>query len=279
MQPLGRIHVQHLFRPLHAELTMLLASLEADDWERPTPCPAWRVRDVAAHLLDGDLRQLSTRRDGYLPPPPPERLDEYAQLVAFLNRLNAEWVTAARRLSPTLIAELLAWSGERVTALFEAQDPDGPALFPVAWAGETESRNWMDLAREYTERWLHQTHVRVAVGAPVLASAETFGPVLDAFVRSLPRAYAAVDAPEGTAVSVAITGEAGGDWGLVRGDGGWTLLAGTPPDPAARVRMDDDTAWRLFSRALRRPAADAHVAREGDPRLTEPALEALGVMA
>lgn len=279
MQPLDRIHVQHLFRPLHGELVTLLSQLSPDDWERPTPCPAWRVRDVAAHLLDGDCRQLSTRRDGYLPPPPPERLDDYGQLVSFLNRLNAEWVTAAQRLSPPLIAELLAWSGERVTALFEAADPDAPAVFPVAWAGETESRNWMDLAREYTERWLHQTHIRVAVGAPVLSSAEVFGPVLNAFVRALPRAYAAVDAPAGTTVAVSITGAAGGEWGLERRDDGWHLFAGAPPSPAARVRMDDDTAWRLFSRALRRPEADAHVAREGDLRLADPALEALGVMA
>lgn len=35
---------------------------------------------------------------------------------------------------------------------FASLDPFAPAIFPVAWAGEQESFNWMDVARDYTEK-------------------------------------------------------------------------------------------------------------------------------
>ncbi|MEI2774637.1 MAG: maleylpyruvate isomerase family mycothiol-dependent enzyme [Tetrasphaera sp.] len=34
-----------------AELAELLASLPADEWERPTALPGWSVRDIAAHVI------------------------------------------------------------------------------------------------------------------------------------------------------------------------------------------------------------------------------------
>lgn len=37
-------------------LVEVLAGLSADQWERPSLCAAWRVRDVAAHLTDADAR-------------------------------------------------------------------------------------------------------------------------------------------------------------------------------------------------------------------------------
>ena len=51
------ILVAHLFRDLHRHLLDLLRSLTAEDWHRPTVCSAWCVKDIASHLLDGDLRR------------------------------------------------------------------------------------------------------------------------------------------------------------------------------------------------------------------------------
>ena len=55
-------------RPLMAEeqasLLALLASLQDADWAAPTEAGRWTVKDVALHLLDGDLGQLSRGRDG-----------------------------------------------------------------------------------------------------------------------------------------------------------------------------------------------------------------------
>lgn len=278
MTPVDHIHVAERFGPLHAELIALLSSLSAEEWARPTAAPLWTVRDVAAHLLDGDVRQLSFRRDGMPPPPADRPVDTYRGFVAYLDHLNAVWVDAARRMSPRLLVELHAFTGPEVTRLFEGLDPHGPALFPVAWAGEATSTNWMDTAREYTERWHHQQQIRDAVGRAPLTGREWLHPVLDTFVRALPHTYRDVDAPEGTAVLFAVTGEAGDEWTLLRTGGRWTLHSGAASRPAATVTTDADAAWRLFTKGLSGEAAEERVRIEGEKRLGEPALGALAIM-
>jgi len=60
----------------------------------------------------------------------------------------------------------------------------------VSWAGEEESANWFDTAREFTERWHHQQQIRLAVNKPGIVTREFYFPVLDCFMRALPYAYA-----------------------------------------------------------------------------------------
>ncbi len=61
----------HLLPVIEARLIELLRSLRPDEWEMQTIAPAWKVKDVAAHLLDTQLRKLSLVRDGYAAAPPP----------------------------------------------------------------------------------------------------------------------------------------------------------------------------------------------------------------
>ena len=56
-------------------------------------------------------------------------------------------------------------------------------MFPVSWAGEEESANWFDTAREFTERWHHQQQIRLAVDKPGIMTREFYFPVLDCFMR------------------------------------------------------------------------------------------------
>jgi uncharacterized protein (TIGR03083 family) len=255
----------------------LLSSLTDEEWTRPA-AKRWTVKDVAAHLLDGDVRQLSFRRDGMAPPPADRPMNGYRDFVDFLDHINAVWVDAARRISPRLLVELHAITGPEVSRLFAGLDPYGPALFGVAWAGEESSANWMDAAREYTERWHHQQQIRDATGRASLTGREWLGPVLDTFVRALPHNYRDVEADDGTAVLLAVTGEAGGDWSLLREGGRWTLHAGRAPSPAATMTMDADTAWRLFTKGLPREGAERRVSIEGERRLGEPVLGTLAIM-
>ena len=213
------ILVSHLFRELHGHLLELLRSLSPEDWHRPTVCSAWCVKDIASHLLDGDLRRLSIQRDGYSPARRTERLRVARGPGRLPDRLNADWTAATRRISPRSLIRLLEVSGEEVADLFEAADPFGPATFPVGWAGEAESSMWFDIAREYTERWHHQRQIALAVGRPTPIDARRlYHPVLDTFLRALPFTYRGVDAPEGTTVVVTVSGEAGRR--LVRPQGG-----------------------------------------------------------
>lgn len=266
-----------LYLPLHHELITLLRGLEAEAWERPTVAGSWQVRDVAAHLLDVDLRKLSVHRDGHSPAPP-EPIEGYPDLVRFLNGLNAQWVGAARRLSPRVLVELLAFTGPMVAELVAALPPHEPSLYPVSWAGEDESQNWLDIGRDYTERWHHQMQIRHAVGAPGLLERRWLFPLLDLSLRALPRAYGTLDAPDGTSLVIQLSSEDGDAWSLVREAGCWQLGRGSAPHAAATITLDPDSAWRLLYNALPDDAARRAVRIEGDAALAEPLFSTRSVM-
>jgi uncharacterized protein (TIGR03083 family) len=278
LRPIAPVLLIDRFAPLHDALIALLRDLGDEDWSRPTACALWSVRDIVAHLLDDDLRRLSFHRDRQpMPPGPP--VESYSDLVAAINRMNAEWVSVARRMSPRLLIELLEFTGPQVEALFRSIDPFAPAHWAVSWAGEDRSEHWFDVGRDYTERWLHQQQIRDAVGAAPLTGRVWLHPVLELFVRAVPVAYRDVECDPGTSVHLAIEGDAGGDWSVRREADGWRLWQGMAPDPAATVRLSDDSAWRLFSKGLSPETARARTRLEGDHALGVVALGALGVMA
>lgn len=265
-----------LLAPLNEELIRLLRSLAPEEWERPAT-PRWRVRDVAAHLLDVDVRRLSAGRDGVaLRPDVP--IQGYDDLVGWLNWLNAEWVGVARRMSPAVLVALLEATGAQVVEYLASLDPDAPAMWPVGWAGEDVSPNWMDVGREFTERWHHQQQIRDATGRPGLTEARWMRPVLDISVRALPRAYAGVPAAEGTAVVFHVEGDGGGSWSLRRAGGAWTLDEGAAEGAACTVRMDADTAWRVLLHALPAERARVRLGVDGHFTLAQPFLNARAVM-
>ena len=88
-----------LFAGLDRLLLALLRSLTPADWQLPTLARAWTVHDVAAHLLDGNLRTLSMLRDGHFGEAPPADTS-YPSLVVYLDGLNAGWVRTSGRHTP-----------------------------------------------------------------------------------------------------------------------------------------------------------------------------------
>ncbi len=54
-----------------------------------------------------------------------------------------------------------AQTGEQTNAYFQRVDPFAMGG-PVSWAGPEPAPVWLDVAREFTERWHHQQHIRAA---------------------------------------------------------------------------------------------------------------------
>ncbi|MFC7667746.1 maleylpyruvate isomerase N-terminal domain-containing protein [Hymenobacter humi] len=280
MSPIVPIVTLPFFPVLDQKLLELLRSLTPADWQRPTLAREWTVKDVAAHLLDGNLRTLSMLRDGFYGEAPPEDPHSYEGMVRYLNRLNADWVRAARRLSPTVLIELLAQSGAEYTAYLGMLDPWAPAAWAVGWAGETESLNWFHIARDYTEKWHHQQQIHVAVGGPGLLTRELFRPFLETCLRGLPHAYRQVAAPVGTVVQVRVETPIGGVWHLVKAADAWVLQ---PPGaasaaPAAEVTLSPEVAWQLFTKGLSPTQAREQAQLGGNRQLGEAALHLLAIM-
>jgi uncharacterized protein (TIGR03083 family) len=278
MKPLEPIYTTELFPKIESELIVLLKSLSDDDWQKPTVCAEWSVKDIAAHLLDTSLRKLSMQRDGYFGEKG-ENINSYQDLVAFLNRLNADWVRAARRLSPQVLISLLEQTGREVYELLKTLDPHDKAMFSVAWAGEEVSENWFDIAREYTERWHHQQQIRLAVNKPGAMTRELYFPVLDAFMRALPHTYKDVEAEEKTLLKFHITGDAGGVWFLLRENNRWNLGTDAEGEILSYVVIPQEIAWRIFTKGIDKEEARKQITITGNEKLGEVILNTLAVMA
>lgn len=277
------ILVADLFPEVSRRLLDLLRSLAPDEWHRPTVSSRRTVKDIVSHLLDGSLRRLSLQRDGYAPPDGATRPRPGEPLVAFLARLNDEWETGTRRLSPDVLVGLIEWADAQLADLFQSLDPHGTAIFPVAWAGEERSENWMDVARDYTEKWHHTQQLFDATGrASTITGRELYHPCLDTFMRALPFTFRTVEAGDGTVVAVVVTGEAGGVWAVEHRAGGWVQVPVPPRAATSTVTMPPDTAWKLVTKRWGWEAAKARfqdIRIEGDQALGGQILDMVSVMA
>jgi uncharacterized protein (TIGR03083 family) len=256
-----RVDASPLIAPLRVELLALLAGLAPGEWLLPTACPGWPVHGVAAHLLGVELGNVSVRRDGWaLGPAGDEDPDSW------LNAFNQQWVEAAGRISPPLLIECLGLAARRFEEHIAGLDPDAMGG-PVRWAtGLHPAPVWLDIAREYMERYVHQQQIRDATGRPALGARFTY-PVLAAAAHALPRALAGVSRPDGTVVTFTADGAGGGrGYVICRGEG-WQLGgSGQPPSPpACDVTTTVAGAIKLYSRD---PAAQPLV-RRGDPALAD----------
>lgn len=238
------IDVLHLFPKLDTALINLLSELDQHQWNKDTLCRKWKVKDIAAHLLDGALRRLSAGRDSYLLPAP--EFGNYRDLVEYLNTLNADWIQASKRLSPQIITEQLRQAQDQLFGYFSSLDPDAKAIFPVAWAGEHSSSNRFDIAREYTERWHHQQQIRHAVGAESILTKQLYHPFLEICMQALPYHYRNVEVSDGTLIRIEVVGESGGVWSIQQNLGVWSF-SDSSAQADTMVFIDENIAWMLFA--------------------------------
>ena len=263
------IDVLHLFPKLNSSLIEVLSGLDQRQWNNGTLCKDWNVKDIAAHLLDGALRRLSIGRDAYRAESP--EIKSYQDLLNYLNGLNASWVNACRRVSPEIILEQLKLVQGQLIQYLEGLDPDAKAIFPVSWVGEAVSTNRFDIAREYTERWLHQQQIRQAVGAKPILDRELYHPFLQICMQALPYHFKGIESPDETLIRVEIVGEAGGVWPMIRSGQKWefTDAAG---EIASQIYIDQNIAWMLFSKGIEINQAGQYWQVTGDQELGRHAL-------
>lgn len=273
-----KIDVIVLMPELDKMLFKLLEGLSPDDWEKQTIAPKWKVKDIAAHLLDGNLRTISILRDNYYGQKP-EAINSYVDLIDFLNKLNADWVKATKRLSPKVIIDLLKSSGEEYCNFLTTLNPDEKAEFPVAWAGENESKNWFHIAREYTEKWHHQQQIRFAIGdEKELLEEKWYLPYLDTSVRALPHHYRDVEGYDQDLVKFTFLGKTEKSWFLSY-ENGWELFTSVNEEPKCEVKIKNEDAWKIFTKGITREEAIESSEIIGNRGLGEKIFDMIAVMA
>jgi uncharacterized protein (TIGR03083 family) len=243
-------------------LVELLESLSDEEWELQTIAPKWKVKDVAAHLLDTQIRKLSLVRDAYHHDVP--SVSSSAEVVALVNRLNEEGVSVYSRLSPALLILLLKTIYPEYATFHESLKPFDNAAFAVSWAGQETSENWFDTARELTERWHHQQQIRLAVDKAGIMSRELYHPVIDTFMRALPFHYRDVNCGTGKLAQFTISGDCGGSWYLYRESQNWVLLEEAFGEKISETVIPQEVAWRLFTKGIDRNSARDQIVCNGN---------------
>lgn len=260
---------------MRAELLRVLQQLDDDQWQRPTACEGWSVRDVALHILADDMGYLSRHRDrdGIT-----IVTDSWDELIAQINAQNELWVQATRRISRRLLLSLLTFTGTQFQKYLATLDP-AQGEYRIAWAGNRPVPMWLQIARELTEYWMHHQHICEAAGVESLKERRFLHPVLSTFVHALPRTYQQVEAAVDTAVKFSVNGAAADSWYIVCEAPGWRLYANTEIAPAATVTMPGDVAWRLFTKGISPEEAAQHTTITGDVALGQVALQTVSILA
>ena len=185
----------------------------------------------------------------------------------------------ARRWSPAVLIGLIGHLGPQLDQFWAALDLDR-AGEPVSWAAPgLPAPVWLDVAREYTEYWVHQQQVRDAVGRPGAADERLTAPVTGTFLRAVPHALRHLSAEPGACLHIQVTGPGGGSWTIQRRGFGWAVDRGAPAQHAAAlVRLSSDCLWRVATRGISVQTARDQAAISGDQALGSAALNLVAII-
>ncbi|HUI02203.1 MAG TPA: maleylpyruvate isomerase family mycothiol-dependent enzyme [Acidimicrobiales bacterium] len=267
----------------------LLRGLEASEWELPTECPGWTVRDVVSHLV-GTERSLLGDPEPERPSPAP------AHVRNPVGAGNEAWV-AARRSRPgaEVAEEFRAVTGRRLSELraAPAERFAAPGPSPV---GVVPYREFMHV--RVMDCWVHEQDIRVATGRPGHDDGPAARLSLDRLASGLPFVVGKqAAAPEGSAVTVDVRGPLARRVDIVVRDGRAVVrdapvsggAPGRPDDtvhsddtvhPDVTLHMDTDTFWRLTCGRMTGDAARhaGLVTLDGDGDLGDRVLGAMAFM-
>jgi len=259
----------------------LVRALAPTDWELPTDCPAWTVRDQVSHLIGVERYLLGEPRPQHgLPPLPHVRteFDEFTELD----------VDVRRGRDPASLCEELAATLESRLAVLRAPTlgPDTPLLSPFGM----RPAEWVLRLRTF-DCWMHEQDIRYAVGRPGGLTRPGAAVSVAWVRRALPRVLSTV-VDEGTRplLRLVVDGPYGFDTVLTLGPDGRGIDLGDPQhDDLAAPAADQDrtrlTVTMSTEAFLRRAGGRWPVARTGATvtgdaagrRLAERFLEAMAI--
>lgn len=167
------------------------------DFDRPTECPGWTVKDQIAHIVGAEKRLAGA-------PSPRAEVPDYAHIRNKMGLIIEQDVEARRHVPGTeVVAELAAYLPERMAQLREEQSLDvviGGFFGPETTLGEQLTKRIMDL-------WTHEQDIRAALDRPGDLDSPAAAVFVAGLFRALPRIVARVAGVRpGHAVIIDVTG-------------------------------------------------------------------------
>ncbi|CNF76595.1 mycothiol-dependent maleylpyruvate isomerase [Mycobacterium tuberculosis] len=242
----------------------LAATLTDDDWDRPTECPGWTVKDQLSHLVGIELALLGD-------PSPDIDVPDFDHVRNDLGRSMEAAVHARRPLPGPAVAAELADALERRLAQLPALDPDRVVTMPDGREGPY-SRLMLVRAMDC---WTHEQDIRRATGRPGNLDAPAAHCFWTMFSPALPLIVARrAKAAPGESATFTITGPPDFRAAVHVDENG----RGAPAEPGGsttELAMDWETYVRLT--AGRRTPAEVTVRVTGDGALAARILAAMAI--
>ena len=239
-------------------LLKLLASLHADDWSKPTACTAWNVHDMVAHQAGGYLSGVSLG----------EMLRQYARIPKKgqlpEDAINELQVGERKSKTPAeLIAELKqvgVIAAHNWAYGFNAIKWIGMP-HPIGGLMSIRHLMWVIHSRD---TWMHRLDISRATNRPFEQTREHDGRIVELVV--LDTAKKLNKKLNGQAITLSLTGIAGGTWKIGQGN------------PAAEMEMDALDFNIFVSGRFSYEEGMKHARITGDKSLIESAFKDLLVL-
>ncbi|MFD5858462.1 hypothetical protein [Streptomyces chartreusis] len=255
------------------------------------------------------------RRDGHREGP---AFAPGEDLPAYIHRINQQWVDAHSRVSPAALTDTLELIGGQVARLFAESDPVAPSLgvswagadpapmwldsareLTEYWTHRQQIRHAtgqgtdpdprvLSVVLDTFLRALPHTLCDIAAPAGTQVRIHVTGPGGGMWTATAGRGWTATAGRGWTATAGrgwtataggAWTVTAGGAWTATATDGGdWSMAHTADGQPAALVRLDAETAWRLCVRGIEPADALTRAEIEGDRQLAEAACRIVSVV-
>lgn len=202
----------------HAELEALLARLDDDAWQRPTPCEGWTVADVVLHLAQTDeLAHASAR--GHMG-------DALQTLAGGLDAATsvddgaAALVERERGASAPFVLARWRAAASELRDVFASTDPHARLVWV---AGELSARTLA--TTRLAETWIHTHDVAAALDRKI-APTDRLWHVARLAWRTLPYAFGRSGRELTGPVAFELRGPHGDDWTFVPDSPALTRIAG-----------------------------------------------------
>lgn len=237
----------------------LVESLESDDWEKPTACPLWNVRQILAHVT-GSAASYARWSEFMRQGNPKLQRPYRASGLSFLASMNQIQVDDRASATPEGLIDELRTVGPQAIATRKRL----PLLLrtlrlPLPTLGIVPIGYLTDLI--YTrDMWMHRLDICRATGREMIQTSQHDGHITALVVRDLARKL--TPRLRGRALAYELTGISGGCWSLGESD-----------RQIATITMDALDFHLLASGRLPANELASHVSITGDTQIARLALE------
>ena len=239
------------------------------DWDKPTRCPGWSVKDQLSHLVGLERVLMGDPHPDHQPP-------DAAHIRDDVGRYMEVHVDLRRSQPPAeILRDFEAMIDERIPQMREiadAGDADAPMKGPMGFDSKAGSM----IPIRVLDSWVHEQDIRHAVGKPGGYDSSAARVVLDRFTAGLGMIVGKrAQAPEGAAVTFVIDGPIARTL-TVTVKGGRAEVAEDAVTPAANAILQMSTETFVALMAGREGAADG-VKVDGDEDLGHRIVENMAV--